>query len=201
MKIQAAAMAVILAFSAIPGFAAGDPSAGQQKSVTCAACHGADGNSINPVWPRLAGQHAEYTKKQLLDFQAATRENAQMSPMASPLSAQDIDDLSAYYSAQKAKGGSAHPEHVDLGQKLYRAGNPKSGLPACMACHGPRGSGNPAAAYPALGGQYAEYTSAQLQAFKSEQRANDSNAVMRDIAGKMNNAEIEAVSSYIQGLH
>lgn len=200
MKLGVLAVAVLLASGAIPVQAAGDPAAGQQKSATCSACHGPDGNSINPLWPKLAGQHAEYARKQLLDFQAGKRENAQMSPMSAPLSAQDIDDLSAYFSTQKIKAGTTAPEHMELGQKLYRAGNAKDGLPACMACHGPNGAGNPAAAYPAVHGQFAEYTSAQLKAFKAEQRANDPNSVMRDIAAKMSVAEIEAVSSYIQGL-
>lgn len=200
MKIGVVLLALILAGVAPSGLAAGDPAAGQQKSATCSACHGPDGNSINPMWPKLAGQHAEYTKKQLEDFQAKRRENAQMSPMAAPLSEQDISDLAAYFASQKMKPGTAAPEQMELGQRLYRAGNVKDGLPACMACHGPDGAGNPAAAYPALHGQYAEYTSTQLKAFKAEQRANDLSRVMRDIAAKMSNAEIDAVSSYIQGL-
>lgn len=180
---------------------AGDPAAGQQKSTICAACHGPDGNSANPTWPRLAGQHAEYTEKQLRDFRDKRRENAQMSPMAAPLSDADIADLAAYFASQAGHGGTARPELVELGQKLYRAGNPRTGLPACMACHGPSGSGNAAAGYPALAGQHSEYTAIQLKAFKAEQRANDKDSVMRTIAGKMTIKEIEAVSDYIQGLH
>jgi len=184
-----------------PAATAGDPAAGQQKSAICAACHGTDGNSVNPTWPRLAGQHVEYTVKQLHDFRDKHRENAQMSPMAAPLSDADIDDLAAYFSSQASSGGVAHPEHLELGSKIYRAGNPRTGLPACMACHGPSGSGNGAAGYPALAGQHAEYTAIQLKAFKAEQRANDKDSVMRAIAGKMTIKEIEAVSDYIQGLH
>ncbi|MBI2993581.1 MAG: cytochrome c4 [Gammaproteobacteria bacterium] len=200
MKLGVVTFAVILASSAPGAQAAGDPAAGKQKSATCSACHGPDGNSVNPVWPKIAGQHAEYARKQLLDFQSGRRENAQMTPMATPLSAQDIDDLSTYFSTQVIKPGTTAPEHMDLGQRLYRAGSARDGLPACMACHGPNGIGNPAAGYPAVQGQYAEYTAAQLKAFKAEQRANDANSIMRDIAAKMGIAEIEAVSGYIQGL-
>ena len=117
------------------------------------------------------------------------------------LSDADIADLAAYFSAQAGGPGTAKPEHVELGQKLYRAGNARAGLPSCMSCHGPSGAGNGAAGYPALAGQHAEYTAIQLKAFKSEQRANDKDSVMRTIAGKMTIREIEAVSSYIQGLH
>jgi cytochrome c553 len=187
--------------AAAPAATAGDPAAGQQKSVICAACHAADGNSVNPAWPRLAGQHVEYAEKQLRDFRDKRRENAQMSPMAMALSDADIADLAAYFASQTGGPGVAHPEHLELGQKLYRAGNPRTGLPSCMSCHGPNGSGNGAAGYPAISGQHAEYTALQLKAFKSEQRANDKDSVMRVIAGKMTLKEIEAVSDYIQGLH
>lgn len=180
---------------------AGDPDAGRAKSQICAACHGIDGNSTNPIWPDLAGQHEEYTIKQLMDFKSGQRQNAQMSPMASPLTEQDMEDLAAYYAAQSHKLGMAKPEHIELGQTLYRAGNPKTGLVACMACHGPTGAGNPAAKYPALMGQHADYTASQLKAYKAESRNNDANSVMRSIAGKMTNSEIDAVASYIEGLY
>lgn len=180
---------------------AGDPDAGKARSQICSACHGQDGNSTNPAWPNLAGQHEEYIVKQLSEFKSGQRQNAQMSPMASPLTEQDIENLAAYYASQKHKKLSADPEHIELGEKLYRAGNPKSGLPSCMACHGPTGAGNPAAKYPVLAGQHADYTVLQLKAFKTESRNNDVNSVMRIIAGKMTNAEIKAVASYIQGLH
>lgn len=192
-------LALLLALSGTAP--AGDPEAGRQKSATCAACHGPDGNSSVPAWPKIAGQHPEYTEKQLHDFRDRQRENAQMSPMAAPLSDADIADLAAYFAAQPAGSGVADPEQVELGEKLYRAGNVRTGLPACMACHGPAGSGNPAAGYPSLSGQHAEYTEMQLKAFKSEERHNDKDSVMRMIAAKMTNREIKAVSGYIQGLH
>lgn len=197
------ALCLLLVAAVVPGTAgaAGDPVAGKQKSQTCTACHGADGNSMTPEWPSLAGQGSEYLAKQLADFRAGARKNDLMSPMATSLSDQDIADLAAYYSGQAHKPGAADPALIEAGQRLYRAGDATEGLPACMACHGPTGSGNPAAGYPAVGGQHAAYTAAQLRAFKAEQRANDDAAVMRAIAAKMTNADIDAVAGYIQGLH
>ncbi len=180
---------------------AGDPVKGKTLSQTCAACHNIDGNSLNPVWPKLAGQHAEYIVKQLQDFKDGKRVNAQMAPMVASLSDQDMADLAAYFSSQKAKPGSAKPDLIASGQQIYRAGDAEAGIPACMACHGPAGAGNPGALYPSLSGQHAEYTIIQLKAFKSEERSNDASNVMRSIAGPMTNAQIEAVSEYIQGLH
>jgi cytochrome c553 len=191
----------LLSFLPLHSLAEGDVAAGKEKSQVCAACHGIDGNSPNPVWPKLAGQHAEYIAKQLRDIKNGERENAQMSPMAANLSEEDILDLAAYYSSQKIKHGTADPASLELGEKIYRAGSIEAGVPACMACHGPNGRGNPAAQYPALGGQHAAYTQTQLNAFRAGTRANDSNAVMRTIVGRMTDEEIKAVSEYIQGLH
>ena len=193
--------AVILASFGSPALAAGDPVAGEQKSQTCAACHGPGGNSMNPVWPSLAGQHAEYLEKQLHDFKSGARKNAQMSPMAAPLSDADIADLAAYYSSGKLEPGVTKPENVEEGQRLYRAGNAAAGLPACMACHGPNGSGNPAAMYPALAGQHGAYTALQLKAYKAEERSNDDKSIMRSVASRLTNKEIETLADYIQGLY
>jgi cytochrome c553 len=193
--------AVLALALSLPVLGAGDPAAGEQKSQVCAACHGPGGQSANPIWPHLAGQHAEYTAKQLHDFKAGRRKNEQMSPMAAPLSEQDIADLAAYFASRRPPSGTATPELVELGERLYRAGNPATGLPACMACHGPNGAGNPAAGYPRVSGQHAEYAAAQLRAFKSEARANDQNSIMRTIAARMTNKEIEAVADYMQGLY
>lgn len=191
----------LFAITTINSYAEGDVGAGKEKSQVCAACHGVDGNSPNPVWPKLAGQHAEYIIKQLRDIKNGERENAQMTPMATNLSEQDILDLAAYYSSQKIKHGKTDPASLELGEKIYRAGSIEAGVPACIACHGPNGRGNPAAQYPALGGQHAAYTQAQLNAFRDGTRANDNNAVMRTIVGRMTDEEIKAVSEYIQGLH
>ena len=181
--------------------AAGNIEAGRQKAATCAVCHGPDGNSDNPTWPNLAGQHAEYTRKQLEDYRSGHRKNDQMAPMAMGLSDQDIADLAAYYASLEPRTGQARPEYLDAGERLYRAGDAAMGLAACMACHGPTGVGNPAANYPRINAQHAEYTELQLKAFKAEERANDRNAIMRDIAGRMSNDSIEAVADYLQGLH
>lgn len=181
--------------------AGGDPAAGKTKNAVCTACHGSAGVSTTPTWPNLAGQNAEYIVKQLHDFKDKKRENPQMSPMTAALTDQDIEDLAAYYASLDPAVGEAAPKNITEGENLYRAGNASTGVAACMACHGPDGSGNPAAKYPALSGQHAEYIEATLKAFKSENRANDEKNIMRTIAGKMTNDEIETVANYIQGLH
>ena len=192
---------LFLALFPLALFAAGNVEAGKQKAATCAVCHGPNGNSDNPTWPNLAGQHAEYIRKQLEDYRAGHRKNDQMAPMAMVLSDQDIADLAVYYASLEPRIGQARPEYLDEGERLYRAGDATKGLAACIACHGPTGIGNPAANYPRINAQHAEYTVLQLKAFKAEERANDRNAVMRDIAGRMSNDSIEAVADYLQGLH
>jgi len=182
-------------------YAAGDAAAGQAKSATCAGCHGADGNSMNPVWPKLAGQHANYIAKQLRDFKGGARKNATMTAMAAPLSEQDMADLAAFFETKKTKLGTAAADMVDAGQALYRAGNAASGVPACAACHGPTGAGNAQAKFPKLSGQHADYVMKTLKDFRSGARANDAGKMMRSIAGKMTDAEIAAVAQYVQGLH
>ena len=183
--------------SAFPGNAA----AGKTLSVSCAACHGSDGNSLTPQFPKLAGQGAPYILKELQDFKSGKRQNPIMQGMAAPLSTQQMENLAAYFSRQKTAIGQADPTLVKLGQRIYRGGVPGAGVPACMACHGPDGAGNPAARFPMLHGQYAAYVVAQLKAFKSGARANDPHKMMRDIAARMTDKEIVAVASYIQGLH
>ena len=196
-------MSSILLIFSFQAYAKGDIAAGKSKSSVCAACHGIDGNGAEalPMQPRLAGQHAEYTEKQLREFKSGSRNNAIMAPMVAALSDEDISDIAVYYASLKGTTGTSSPEHVDAGEKLYRAGDANTGLAACMACHGPAGNGNPAALYPSIAGQFAEYTAIQLKAFKSETRANDANNVMRSVASKMTNDEIDAVADYIEGLH
>ncbi|MEN8803944.1 MAG: c-type cytochrome [Thiogranum sp.] len=184
-----------------PAFAGGDAGAGKTKSATCAGCHGMDGNSANPDWPNLAGQGAAYTEQQLKAFQTGKRQNATMAPMAAPLAEQDIADLAAFYSTQTVKVGAAEKSLVEDGQKIYRGGNPASGVAACIGCHGPAGKGNPAAKFPALSGQHAKYVENQLNAFKAEERDTDVARMMRNTASNMTEYEIKAVASYIQGLH
>ncbi len=180
---------------------AGDVAAGKEKSKACAACHGADGNSVNPVWPKLAGQHPYYIVKQLQDFHSGARKNIQMTPLAANLSEEDMQDIAAYFASRKLKIGSTSPALLAMGEKIYRAGDASKGLPACIACHGPSGAGNAAASFPALSGQHAAYTEAQLLAFRDNKRTNDTNKAMQIVSEKMTTDEIRAVSNYIQGLH
>lgn len=181
---------------------AGDPEAGKTKSASCAACHGADGNSLNPEWPKLAGQHEDYLLKQMNYFYGGERENATMKGMVQGLSEKDMEDLAAYYASQEVKIGAADPELVELGEKIYRSGNSESGVAPCMGCHGPSGAGNPGANYPALRGQHAKYSETQLHGFAEGKRVNENSVKMMQIlASRMTNREIRAVASYIQGLH
>jgi cytochrome c553 len=182
--------------------AEGNATAGQAKTATCAACHGVDGNSSNPEWPSLAGQHAQYIVKQLKAFKGGTRQNPTMAPMAMGLSDQDMEDVAAYFSSQTARGGEADQSKITLGQKLYRGGNTNTKVAACIACHGPTGRGNPAAGYPSIRGQHSVYVMAQLNAYKSGQRTTDAinNKMMRDETANLSADEIAAVASYVQGL-
>jgi len=180
----------------------GDAAVGKTKSAMCAGCHGADGNSMNPLWPKLAGQHASVIVQQLKNFQSEDRKDPTMSPMAAPLSEPDMLNLGAYFEGQTTTIGSASIDLVELGQKIYRGGNKETSVAACISCHGPRGHGDPAAKYPAVNGQYANYTLKQLQDYKSGARKPAANAaIMRDIALKMSEDEMKAVADYMQGLH
>lgn len=196
-------LALFLCAITAPSWAqAGDPAAGEAQAATCAACHGPDGNSANPEWPKIAGQHAQYTEKQILELKdGEVRENALMSGIIAGLSEQDIKNLSAYFATQSMSGGFADAELAKLGKKIYRGGNSESGVPACMSCHGPQGAGDPLAGFPRLAGQHATYVQAQLNAFRDGARSNDVKRMMRDIALKMTPDEMKAVASYINGLH
>ena len=186
-----------------PFLEGGDPEAGKSLSQTCAACHGPDGNSPQAQWPNIAGQHASYTYKQLMDFKAGDeRANAQMTGMVAGLSKEDMRDLAAYYANQPQKTmGASDEDRVERGRKIYHGGIQDKGVAACVACHGPRGRGNPAANYPDVGGQYAQYLITQLEHFRSGERANDRAGMMRSIAGGMSDEEIRAVSEYMAGLN
>ena len=181
---------------------AADPAAGEAKAALCVACHGPAGNSVNPEWPKLAGQHAKYTAKQIRDFMAGvTRSNELMAPMIAGLSDQDIEDISAYYAIQKSTGGFASEEIHALGERIYRGGNAESGVPACIACHGPRGGGNGPAGFPALAGQHAVYTAQQIDDWRLGNRSNDPGQMMADAVRYLTPQETRAVSEYIAGLH
>jgi cytochrome c553 len=186
----------------------GDPEAGKAKSVTCAACHGTDGNSAIPLNPKIAGQHAGYLFKQLSEFKLAGqtagkegRNNAVMNGMAAPLSEQDMKDLAAYFSSQELKIGSAPEDVIAAGEALYRGGDAERGITACIACHSADGKGMNLAGFPVLSGQHAQYTKQQLEMFRSGQRNNDLNGMMRDIAVKLTDEDIAILSAYLEGLY
>ncbi|MBS0286445.1 MAG: cytochrome c4 [Proteobacteria bacterium] len=181
----------------------GDAAAGKGKTQTCVACHGQDGNSTVPNWPKIAGQYENYLVKQLKDFRAGEkgpRYEGSMYGMVANLTDQDIADLAAFYANEKQTMGKAQDAYVALGQRIYRGGNVQTGVSACLACHGPEGKGNEAAKFPKLAGQHAVYIENQLIAFRDGKRKNSPNEMMESIAHRMSNEEIKAVSSYIEGL-
>ena len=180
----------------------GSAEAGKARSVTCAACHGPDGNSVNPAWPSIAGQNAPYILKQLQAFKSGSRTDPLMTAQAMPLSEQEMRDLAVYYAGQApAPKAVAAPESVNKGEALYQGGDAENRVAACLACHGPTGRGNPAAAYPMLKGQHATYTATQLRNYANGQRKSDGpTRVMRDIAARLEEDDILAVASYVQGL-
>jgi cytochrome c553 len=199
-KLAFAALVMFGAVSTVS--AAGNAADGKTKSASCAACHGVDGNSMVPTFPKLAGQHASYIAKQLADFKSGDRKDPTMNGMAAPLSEQDMADLGAYFASNTgAIGSAADAEKAAKGKKIYQAGDSAKGVSACMACHGPSGAGNPGAKFPALSGQHSTYIIKALKDFRSGTRANDMNKMMRDIAAKMSDSDIEAVAEYIAGLH
>jgi cytochrome c553 len=201
-----AAFAVVLtAAFALPAVAAGAPAPakadlakGQEKAVTCVACHTADGKRGLPANPILQGQHAEYIVKQLTEFKAGKRANAMMSGMAAALTPEDMVNIAAFYNSKPpVQGAARNKDTVALGEKIYRGGIAAKQVPACAGCHAPSGAGMPAQ-YPRLGGQHAEYTESQLVALRSGARGNS--AQMSTIAARMSDKEIKAVSDYIAGL-
>jgi cytochrome c553 len=189
-------------------WAQGSIEAGKAKSETCVACHGADGNSLITTYPKLAGQHAKYIEKQLKDLKlGATSAGKQgrydpvMSAMAMPLSDEDMSDLAAYFSSLPISSNSTPEDVVSTGKALYTAGDASRGLTACIACHGPRGNGTELSGFPKISGQHADYVKAQLMKFRDDSRGNDMNAMMRDVAKKLTDADIEILSKYVGGLH
>ena len=182
--------------------AAGDAAAGQGKVAVCGACHGADGNSPAPNFPKLAGQGERYLLKQLHDIKSGARPVVEMTGMLDNLSDQDMADIAAYFASQQMSVGAADPKLVERGEALFRGGKLEEGMPACTGCHSPDGAGLAAAGFPHLGGQHAQYVAKQLTDFREGDRTNDGDAmIMRAIAAKLSNKDIEAVSSFIQGLH
>ena len=188
---QAAATAVV-----------GDAAAGQAKTAVCGACHGPDGNSMAPNFPKLAGQGDRYLLKQLHEIKDGKRQVLEMTGLLTILNDQDLADIAAYYSSQKNSVGAADPALVARGEALFRGGDLQKGMPACTGCHSPDGQGNAAAGFPHLGGQHASYIEKQLTDFREGERTNDGDSmIMRGIAAKLSNKDIKALASYIQGLH
>jgi cytochrome c553 len=194
------ALVAVLSFSSFVQ-AQGNIEAGKVKSAACAACHGADGNSPSNLYPKLAGQHAPYLEKQLQQFKNGERANAIMMGMAGALSVQDMQDLAAYYASKTMTPETASPEVVTAGQKLYMGGKSDRKMAACTACHGPRGNGLELAKFPKISSQYPAYIKAQLENFRSKERANSPNGMMSDVAAKLSDADIELLSKYISALH
>jgi cytochrome c553 len=181
--------------------ALGDIEAGRAKSITCSACHGADGNSPSNLYPKIAGQHKTYLEKQLTQFKNGERGNPIMAGMVAALSEQDMKDLAAYYASQTATPETVSPDVVARGKDLYMGGDIKRGIPGCTACHGPRGNGLELAKFPKISNQHPAYIKTQLENFRSKTRYNDPNGMMVDVAAKLTDADIELLSSYISALH
>jgi cytochrome c553 len=218
MRLIVRLLIATLTFTVAASAAAkGSAEAGATKAATCLACHGVNGNSVNAVWPSLAGQNAAYLAKQLHHFHDGTRNGMEkdkngmlMPPMASALSDQDIEDIAAYYSLQTPTGGEADPAYWEAGRKLYHGGDKARQIPACAACHGPMGSGNPAAGYPALRGQHAEYTTKQLGMYHDHARytvnakgattGGDNADIMHAIVARLSADDIRNLAQYVQGM-
>ncbi|KRG87843.1 cytochrome C [Stenotrophomonas daejeonensis] len=212
-QVQVAPLEIDLS-KALPG----DAAAGEQKAQVCAACHGADGNSAIEMYPRLAGQSERYIAQQLALIASGQRTEgmvAVMLPFVEGMTPQDMRDLGAYFATQKSGAGVADDADVtdgayagmkfyEIGQALYRGGDAKRGIPACMACHGPNGAGNPGPAYPHIGGQHAAYTAQRLQHYQAGQTQETDPAhfrIMEQVTHSLTEQEIQALSSYVQGLH
>lgn len=204
---------VIFGFIALAGYGqaaiaedllGGDAEAGEAKTAACMACHGSDGNSVNPEWPKIAGQHAGYLFEQMKHFKQpqadSPRYNALMFGQMQALTEDDMKNVASYYAAQSMSPGVADPDAASFGEKIYRGGIAEKNVAACIACHGPAGEGNAAAKYPKVGGQHATFLVDQLKRYKSGERRSDMNQVMRNIAAAMSEDEMQAVAEYMQGL-
>jgi cytochrome c553 len=212
------AAGVVFGLTLVSFSAMADAEAGKAKTAVCAGCHGADGNSPASTAPKLIGQNEKYLTKQLKDFVTPADKGGRIAPimngMATTLSAEDRADVAAWFASQKAPVVAAPDVSADdlaIGERIYRGGNETTGVPACIGCHNPKGTGNAGAGWPRLAGQHADYISAQLQAFRmasqypddtSKGRRNDGDArMMRDVAAHLTDREISDVAAYVQGLH
>jgi len=181
---------------------AGDAAAGKAKSAACGGCHGLDGNSPIAMYPKLAGQNEAYIVKQVKDFKANTdRQNPIMFGMVAALTDEDAADIGAYFQSQTLKAAATFDaDKIAEGRQMYKGGDLQKGIPACQACHGPTGAGTAGVGYPQVGGQYVDYTLAQLKAFKDGSRKNDDKSLMRSIVEKMSEADMVAVANYMASL-
>lgn len=201
-RLSAALITCLLLGAGPATLAAGDPEAGQAKAAACAGCHGPNGASAVAQFPKLAGQHESYSVGQLKAFKSGERSNPMMTGMSAALSEQDMADIGAFFAKQPPNIGKANPGLAELGAKIYRGGNNKTGVSACMACHGPDGAGNAPAQYPQLSGQHAAYVATRLKAYQAGNGGKGTRAkMMQDIAARLSEKEIQAVSSYVEGLH
>ena len=198
MKLR---LLIILAASLVT-IGAGNADSGKDKVATCVACHGQDGNSMVGLWPSLAGQNANYLVRQLQHIKSGKRSIAVMAGLLDNFSKEDLDDIAAFYASKNNTIGQVEADKVELGRKLYYSGSLEKGIPACTACHSPKGKGNAPAGYPLLSGQQADYVTKSLKNYRSGERNNDeSSQMMMAIAYKLDDVEIDALSSFINGLH
>jgi cytochrome c553 len=198
MKLR---LLIILAASLVT-IGAGNADSGKDKVATCVACHGQDGNSMVGLWPSLAGQNSNYLVRQLQHIKSGKRSIAVMAGLLDNFSKEDLDDIAAFYASKNNTIGQAEADKVELGRKLYYSGSLEKGIPACTACHSPKGKGNAPAGYPLLSGQQADYVTKSLKNYRSGERNNDeSSQMMMAIAYKLDDVEIDALSSFINGLH
>jgi cytochrome c553 len=213
MSLMTRWLCIVLAVCAAPAIMAkGSAEAGATKGAVCAACHGPSGNSSNPLWPTLAGQDASYLSDQIKLFRSSQRINSAgvMTGMTASLSDQDIEDLALYFSQQTPVGQEADPSTVQAGQKLYRGGDRTRNIPACTACHGPVGVGNPAAGYPALRAQHAQYVAKELTDYagglryaknaKGDSTGGANAVIMSTIAARLTVDDIKSLASFVQGM-
>ncbi len=197
-------LVLILALMPMLALAVGDPEAGEQKAASCAACHGADGNSVVAAWPKIAGQHADYAARQTRLVRDGRRDVPEMIPFVMNLSDQDIADIAAFYEQQALEPGVADEDLVALGRKIYHDGNRETGVPACAACHGPAGEGIVGAHYPVVRAQHADYSADRLRRYRAGEHNGDDDMyslIMVGVSARLTDEEIEAVSSYMEGLH
>ena len=198
MKLR---LLIILAASLVT-IGAGNADSGKDKVATCAACHGKDGNSMVGLWPSLAGQNVNYLVRQLQHIKSGKRSIIEMTGLLDNFSTEDLEDIAAFYASQSNTIGQVSADKLELGRKLYYAGSLDKGIPACTACHSPKGKGNAPAGYPLLSGQQPEYIAKALKNYRSGERDNDeSSQMMMAIAYKLDDVEIDALSSFIHGLH